>query len=93
MNENTATIIWKQFEQGIQYLKNSGLWDEWDECERFMEGNQWAAPTQRTRALPRPVVNLSAMIAENKKSNILSSNILIMVEHIGFEPMTSTLQG
>ena len=71
MNENTATIIWKQFEQGIQYLKNIGLWDEWDECERFMEGNQWAAPTQRTRALPRPVVNLSAMIVENKKSNIL----------------------
>lgn len=75
MNENEATIIWKQFEQGIQYLKNSGLWDEWDECERFMEGDQWPQPTKRTKALPRPVVNLSAMIAENKKSNILSSNI------------------
>lgn len=75
MKEENVTTVWKQFEKGLQWIKNNGLWDEWEECERFIEGDQWAKPTTRTKNLPRPVVNMCSLIAENKKSNILSSKV------------------
>lgn len=79
-NENikSPTIIWKQFEAGQKYLQNKGLTETWKQCENFYEGNQWPAPTKRTKALPRPVVNITSMIADNKKSGILSENIKLV---------------
>lgn len=74
----SPTTIWKQFEKGKRYLDNVGLSDKWKQCEDFYEGNQWPTPTKRTKSLPRPVVNLCSMIADNKKSSILSENIKIM---------------
>lgn len=74
-SDEYITQIWKQFESGVNWLKTNGLWNEWEECENFIEGRQWPKATKRTKALPRPVVNLCSMIAENKKSNILSSQI------------------
>lgn len=77
MNENslTPTKIWLQFEKGLNYLEKSKLKDEWEECEKFYEGEHWPNPTERTKNLPRPVVNICSMIADNKKAGILSSNI------------------
>lgn len=77
MNENklTPTKIWLQFEKGLNYLEKSKLKEEWEECEKFYEGEHWPNPTERTKNLPRPVVNICSMIADNKKAGILSSNI------------------
>lgn len=74
-SDEYVTQIWKEFESGLNWLKTNGLWDEWEECENFMEGRHWPKPTKRTKSLPRPVINLCSMIADNKKSNILSSQI------------------
>lgn len=59
-------------------MNSVGLTKEWDECENFWEGNQWPAPTKKTKSLPRPVINICSMIAENKKSGILSEKIKIL---------------
>jgi len=69
------TQIWKEFENGQQYLDTSGLKAEWEECEKFYEGEHWPQATPKTKNMPRPVVNICSMIADNKKSGILSGNI------------------
>lgn len=71
----TPTKIWKEFEKGQQYIETSGLKAEWEECERFYEGEHWPQPTPKTKNMPRPVVNICSMIADNKKSGILSGNV------------------
>lgn len=69
------TKIWKEFEKGQQYIDTSGLKAEWEECERFYEGEHWPQATPKTKNMPRPVVNICSMIADNKKSGILSGNV------------------
>lgn len=77
MNDKT-TVLWKRYQDALKYTKRMGLENIWEECENFVEGKHWPPPTPRTRNMPRPVINLSSMIAENKKSNILSSKIKII---------------
>ena len=72
------TEIWKEFEKGQQYIKTSGLKTEWEECEKFYEGDHWPQPTPKTKNMPRPVVNICSMICDNKKSGILSGNIKML---------------
>lgn len=72
------TKIWEEFIRGREYLKKSNLMSEWEECEKFYEGEHWPQPTPKTKNLPRPVINLCSMICDNKKSGILSGNIKIL---------------
>ena len=74
-NPKKPTTIWQQYTKGINYLQNKGLIDEWEQCENFYEGNHWPQPTKKTKNLPRPVINISSMIADNKKAGILSGNV------------------
>nr|DAI31652.1 MAG TPA: portal protein [Caudoviricetes sp.] len=74
-NEKKPTKIWEQYTNGLNYLTSKGLIKIWQDCENFYEGNQWPAPTNRTKSLPRPIFNISAMIADNKKAGILSGNV------------------
>lgn len=69
------TKIWDEFIKGREYLKKVKLIDEWEESEKFYEGDHWPQPTPKTKNMPRPVVNLCSMICDNKKSGILSGNI------------------
>lgn len=80
MNDSykNTTKIWKEYRKGVEYLKSHGYIDLWETCEDFYEGRQWPQATKRTKALPRPVVNISAMIADNKKAGILSENVKII---------------
>ena len=78
MNDKNPTKIWEEFEAGKRYLEKQGFLNLWETCEDFFEGKQWPAPTKKTKSFPRPVVNICSMIAENKKSGILSENIKIM---------------
>lgn len=73
-----ADLIWSQYQKGLSYIRSTGLDDEWLECEKFWEGEQWPKATDRTRSFPRPVVNICSMIADNKKSGILSEKIKII---------------
>lgn len=80
MNNNCdmAEIIWRQYQDGLNYFTRSGLAKEWEECEKFYEGNQWPKATKKTKNLPRPVINLCSMIADNKKAGILSEKIKLV---------------
>lgn len=73
-----VTKIWEQFEKGRQFLKSSGLKEEWEQCERFYEGDHWPQATLKTKNMPRPVVNICSMICDNKKSGILSGNVTMI---------------
>ena len=71
----TPTKIWREFEKGQQYIETSELKKEWEDCEKFYEGEHWPQATLKTKNMPRPVVNICSMIADNKKSGILSGNV------------------
>lgn len=94
MNENRADLIWRRYEDGVSYQRRTNLSNIWTECENFVEGKHWPTPTPKTKNLPRPVINLCSMIAENKKSNILSSKIkLIYRPHEVFFDLEKAAEG
>jgi len=72
------TKIWKEFEKGRQYIETYGLKKEWEDCEKFYEGDHWPPATSKTKNMPRPVINICSMICDNKKSGILSGNIKML---------------
>lgn len=78
MKNDMAQIIWNQYQNGLNYFSRSGLSKEWEECEKFYEGEQWPKATKKTKNLPRPVINLCSMIADNKKAGILSEKIKLV---------------
>lgn len=80
MNEtqDKVTRLWELYEKGLQYQKNTGMKENYNECSRFFDGDQWPQATERTKNLPRPVLNITKFIANNKKSNILSSSMKII---------------
>ena len=74
-----ALSIWSEFQtQGINYQERMGFTTTWPEFTRFVEGKQWPAPTEKTKYMPRPVINQCDFIVENKKSNILSQTLKML---------------
>lgn len=77
MNEEelikNAGRIWDMYEKAKEYQNSSGLSKIIPECVKFVEGNQWAKATDRTKTLPRPVINIIRMICRSKKAGILSN--------------------
>ena len=75
MDDKTKT--WEQWQNGIAYLNSMGLSENLPMYVRFKEGDQWPAPTERTKNLPRPVFNLVDMLIRTKRSNVLSQPVTI----------------
>ena len=73
-----TTLLWRDYQRGLDYQVQSGLAKNVPEFVRFFEGKQWPAPTKLTRNLPRPVVNIIKMFCRNKKAAILSSRVRIV---------------
>ncbi len=69
-----AAGIWSKYEQGLEYGRLSGRFDDAEKCWRFFEGDQWNGIKNADGALPfynfiRPVVNYKkARIAMNSKN-------------------------
>ena len=80
MSDETITSVWKDYENGIAYLGNSGLRKKLPQFVKFYEGEQWPSPTKLTRNMPRPVINIIKMICRSKKAAILSSPVRIVYE-------------
>lgn len=78
MVDKTPSGIWQEFQQDIDYKTKMGFTSNWPENVRYKEGNMWPPPTEKTKNMPRPVVNQCDFIVENKKSNILSQNVKII---------------
>lgn len=78
MSDREITDIWRDYEDGIGYQAKSGLSTRVPRYIKFFEGDQWPAPTENTKNMPRPVVNIIKMICRNKKSSILASPVKIV---------------
>ena len=75
--ELTETHLYELYKQGVDYQYRIGIRKSIPECVRFYEGNQWPSPTENTKNLPRPVVNVIKMICRSKKSAILSTPVKV----------------
>lgn len=67
--------IYQEYLNDIDYKTTMGFVKKWPEYTRFIEGKQWPAPTDETKHMPRPVVNICDQTVENKRSNILSQQL------------------
>ena len=75
-----VTSAWEDYQHGISYQESIGLPSRVKECIDFVEGRQWAQPTKRTMALPRPVVNIVKMIVRSKKSALNNKPVRVVFE-------------
>lgn len=65
----------KEYKAGLQYHTSMGFSDTWPTCIAFREGDQWPAPTEATRHMPRPVHNICDFVCRHKVSSVLASNV------------------
>lgn len=79
-SERKVCDLWELYENGRGYLSAMGLSVKLPLYNRFYEGEQWPAPSKKTKGLPRPVVNFVKMICRNKKAFILMSKARILYE-------------
>lgn len=70
--ETEITEVWKQYDNGRNYLDTVGLSKIIPKCVRYYEGKQWPAVVSGTEHLPRPVINFSKFVSRNKKSNVVN---------------------
>ena len=73
--EELAKKIWNDWQKGLEYQKKLSLKETCEQCVDFFEGRQWPQATERTKNMPRPVINIIKFIVNGKKANILSSKI------------------
>lgn len=76
--EDLAKKIWDDWQKGLEYQNKLRLKDTCEQCVDFFEGRQWPQATERTKNMPRPVINIIKFIVNGKKANILSSKISVM---------------
>lgn len=67
----------KRYQDGLSYMKQMGYLINWPKYERFKAGDQWPAPTERTRNLPRPVFNIIDLIESLKVSTVMNEQIMM----------------
>lgn len=68
----------EMFRQVKDYQSSMNLTTAIPQFVDFYEGRQWAAPTERTKSLPRPVINIIKMICRNKEAGIKSSVVKLV---------------
>lgn len=70
-----AAQVENQYKECLQYKKQMGFPSRWAENERMKAGDQWPAPTEKTRNLPRPVINIIKQIVNHKVASVMNENI------------------
>ena len=66
-------MSWTDYDNGYSYQEIIGLRKKIEDSVKFFEGDQWVKPTERTKTMPRPVVNICKLICRAKQSAILST--------------------
>lgn len=74
---NSHTPLYKLYSEGVDYQNRIGLRGSIPTCISFFEGKQWPTPTENTKNLPRPVINIIKMLCRGKKSAILSTPVRV----------------
>ena len=72
-----TTKSYRLYKEALENQAMTGLREKIPECVDFYEGRQWPKPTESTKNLPRPVVNIVKMICRAKKGAILSTPVRI----------------
>ncbi len=72
------TLLWSYYQNALDYQIRLGLRDKIPTCIDFFEGKQWPTPTESTKNLPRPVVNIIKMVCRHKKGAILSAPVKLI---------------
>ena len=80
--ENKATQIWGEYKKTKEYQDSLNFSTEFPEIIRFKEGDQWPAPTKKTKNFPRPVFNITEMFIRNKRAQVTNQNL-----EISFTPL------
>lgn len=75
VSDKLAGELAREHQEGTGYFRRVGYLQKWPEYERFKASDQWPAPTDRTRHLPRPVFNIIEMIEDHKVANVMSEQI------------------
>lgn len=86
--KKSSTPLWENYQQALSHQIALGIRQSIPNCIDFYEGRQWPAPTESTKNLPRPVVNIIKMICRSKKGAILSTPVKILYK--SFSPCTDT---
>lgn len=89
--EELAKKIWNDWQKGLEYQKKLRLKETCEQCIDFFEGRQWPQATERTKNMPRPVINLIEYIVNGKKANILSSKISVVYKPLIYSQEESEL--
>lgn len=80
-----AQKIWKDWENALAYQRRLNLKDTCETCVDFYEGKQWPNATERTKNMPRPVINIIKFIVNGKRANILSSKIKMIYKPLTYD--------
>lgn len=83
--EELAQKIWNDWQKGLEYQKKLNLKETCEQCVDFYEGRQWPSVTERTKNMPRPVINIVKFIVNGKKANILSSKISMVYKPLVYD--------
>lgn len=67
--------IYQEYTNDLDWKTTQGFVKQWTECTDFVEGKQWPSATEKTKYMPRPVINICDQTVENKRSNILSQQL------------------
>lgn len=91
MDEIKITKLWEDFEHARAYQNSLELTTQIPVNVDFYEGRQWAAKTEATRHIPRPVVNIVKFITRSKKSSIVGAPISLVFTSNGNPDMARKL--
>lgn len=80
--ENQAPTIWTEYEKTKEYQDSMNFRTDFPEIVKFKEGDQWPAPTKKTKNFPRPVFNITEMFIRNKRAQVTNQNL-----EISFTPL------
>lgn len=91
LREELANKFWTDWQSGLEYQKKLNLKETCEQCIDMTEGRQWAQVTERTKNMPRPILNLIEYIVNGKKANILSSKISMIYKPLVYNEQESEL--
>lgn len=80
-----TTKCYRLYMEALENQAMTGLREKIPECVDFYEGRQWPRPTESTKNLPRPVVNIVKMICRAKKGAILATPV--RVQYKSYSPL------
>jgi len=75
-----SSTIQNYYKDGEKYFNQMQFPTTWKECTNFKNGRQWPPKTEKTKNLPRPVINIIRYVENHKSAQILSEPVKMIFE-------------